>query len=167
MDLLTTYTHDSELQAITAPSLIYTLNKSLHAKSTPDCSVFTSRCLVTALNNGNSSASVFTSLLSDKYSTIHWTVNRTITPSRLTSLVELNWTHCQVKVTLRLTVSQSVRLGVEPRLGHTTRYFFLFESYCPVHVGRPLWREVGSVVCQSWLVVLVHCHLYNYLQFYC
>jgi hypothetical protein len=27
--------------------------------------------------------------------------------------------------------------------------FFLFESYCPVHVGRPLSREVGSVVCQS------------------
>jgi hypothetical protein len=47
------------------------------------------------------------------------------------------------------SVSLSVRLGVEPRLGHTTRYFFLFEHYCPVHVGPPLWREVGSVVCQS------------------
>jgi hypothetical protein len=30
-----------------------------------------------------------------------------------------------------------------------TRCFFLFESYCPVHVERPLWREVGSVVCHS------------------
>jgi hypothetical protein len=34
--------------------------------------------------------------------------------------------------------SQSVCLGVEPRLGLMTRCFFLFESYCPVHVGRPL-----------------------------
>jgi hypothetical protein len=49
------------------------------------------------------------------------------TPFQLPFLVK-------VKVTLRLTVGQSVRLGVEPRLGHTTRYFFLFESYylsCP------------------------------------
>jgi hypothetical protein len=60
------------------------------------------------------------------------------------------WSQVKVKVTLRLTVSQSVRLGVEPRLRHTTRYYFLFESYCPVHVGRPLWREVGSVVCNCY-----------------
>jgi hypothetical protein len=33
-----------------------------------------------------------------------------------------------------------------------TRYFFLFESYCPVHVGRPVWREDGSVVCQRMYV---------------
>jgi hypothetical protein len=26
-----------------------------------------------------------------------------------------------------------------------TRCFFLGESYCPVHVGRPLLREVGSL----------------------
>jgi hypothetical protein len=64
------------------------------------------------------------------------------------------------------TDGQSVCLGVEPRLGLLTRCFFLFDSYCPVHVGTPLWREVGSVVCQSWSVVLVHCHLYNYLQFH-
>jgi hypothetical protein len=30
----------------------------------------------------------------------------------------------KVKVTLRLTVSQSVSLGVEPHLGLMTRYFF-------------------------------------------
>jgi hypothetical protein len=45
-----------------------------------------------------------------------------------------------LKVSLRLTVSQSVCLGVESRMGLMTRCFFLFESYCPVHVGRPLWR---------------------------
>jgi hypothetical protein len=35
----------------------------------------------------------------------------------------------KVKVTLRLTVSQSVSLGVEPHLGFMTRYLLLFDSY--------------------------------------
>jgi hypothetical protein len=35
----------------------------------------------------------------------------------------------KVKVTLRLTVSQSVSLGVEPHLGLMTRYLVLFDSY--------------------------------------
>jgi hypothetical protein len=46
------YTHDSELQAITALSLIYILYSSL------EHIVFPSRCLVTALSNGDSSACV-------------------------------------------------------------------------------------------------------------
>jgi hypothetical protein len=33
----------------------------------------------------------------------------------------------RVKVTLRLTVSQSVCLGVEPNLGQLTRVYFLLE----------------------------------------
>jgi hypothetical protein len=44
----------------------------------------------------------------------------------------------RVRVTLRLTVSQSVCLGVEPRLGLMTGYSSLIESYSPVHMGRPL-----------------------------
>jgi hypothetical protein len=32
----------------------------------------------------------------------------------------------RVRVTLQLTVSQSVRLGVEPRLGLMTRYLFIY-----------------------------------------
>jgi hypothetical protein len=43
----------------------------------------------------------------------------------------------KVKVTLRLTVGQSVSLGVEPHLGLMTRYFLLFDSYGFVFVGRP------------------------------
>jgi hypothetical protein len=35
----------------------------------------------------------------------------------------------KVKVTLRLTISQSVSLGVEPHLGLMTRYLLLFDSY--------------------------------------
>jgi hypothetical protein len=40
-----------------------------------------------------------------------------------------NFCQSQVKVTLRLTVSQSVSLGVEPHLGLMTRYFLLVDSY--------------------------------------
>jgi hypothetical protein len=69
MDLLTTYTHDLELQALRTLSLIYTLYKSLHANCSPACSVFTSRCLVTAPSNGDSSASVLTPLLPGEYLT--------------------------------------------------------------------------------------------------
>jgi hypothetical protein len=46
------------------------------------------------------------------------------------------------------TESQSVCLGVEPRVGLMTRYSFLIESYSPVHMGHPLWREVGSVIAE-------------------
>jgi hypothetical protein len=53
----------------------------------------------------------------------------------------------KVKVTLRLTVGQSLSLGVESHLGLMTRYLLLFDSYGLVFVGRPLWREDGSVFC--------------------
>jgi hypothetical protein len=58
MDSLTTYTHGSELQAITAPPLILTIHKSpKHPLSLfPACCVFTSRSLATASNSGDSSA---------------------------------------------------------------------------------------------------------------
>jgi hypothetical protein len=47
MDLLTTYTHDSDLQAVTAPPI----NSTASAKPFPACSVFTSHSLATASNN--------------------------------------------------------------------------------------------------------------------
>jgi hypothetical protein len=50
----------------------------------------------------------------------------------------------KVKVTLQLTVSQSVSLGVEPHLGLMTR-LLPFYSYGLVFVGRLLWQEDGSV----------------------
>jgi hypothetical protein len=53
LDLLTTYTHDSELQAITAPQLII----RAPSKPVPACGVFTSRSLVTVSNSGGSSTS--------------------------------------------------------------------------------------------------------------
>jgi hypothetical protein len=44
----------------------------------------------------------------------------------------------KVKVTLRLTVSQSVSLVIEPNLGLMTRYLLLFDTYVLVFLGRPL-----------------------------
>jgi hypothetical protein len=59
MDLLTTCTHHSELQVITAPLLISTIHKSpLHPLNLfPACSV-NSRSLATSSNSGDSSASL-------------------------------------------------------------------------------------------------------------
>jgi hypothetical protein len=44
----------------------------------------------------------------------------------------------KVKVTLRLTVSQSESPGVKPHLGLMTRYLLLFDNYGLVIVGRPI-----------------------------
>jgi hypothetical protein len=43
----------------------------------------------------------------------------------------------KVKVTLRLTVSQSVCLGVEHKSGTFDHSSFLFQSYCLVFFGAP------------------------------
>jgi hypothetical protein len=42
------------------------------------------------------------------------------------------------EVSLRLTVSQSVSLDVEPHLGLMTRYLLLFDTYGLLFVGHPL-----------------------------
>jgi hypothetical protein len=65
----------------------------------------------------------------------------------------------RVRVTLRLTVSQSVRLGFEPTPRLTTRCYFPLEVWCLKFsvlflFGRPLWREIGSVISQSKSVVV-------------
>jgi hypothetical protein len=58
MGLLTTYTHHSELQVITALSLISTLYKSQqHLLILFQAAIFTSRSLATVSNTGDSSAS--------------------------------------------------------------------------------------------------------------
>jgi hypothetical protein len=45
----------------------------------------------------------------------------------------------KVKVTLRLSIGQSVSLGVEPHLGLMTRYLLLFDSY-----GLVLWGALSD-----------------------
>jgi hypothetical protein len=54
------------------------------------------------------------------------------------SSVMIWFSKVKVKVTLRLMVSQSVSLGVEPHLGHMTRYLFLSDSY-----GLVLWGALS------------------------
>jgi hypothetical protein len=54
----------------------------------------------------------------------------------------------KAKFTLRRSVSQPV-LVLSPHLGLITRYLLLFDTYSLVIVGRPLWREDGSVSCQG------------------
>jgi hypothetical protein len=68
----------------------------------------------------------FTSLIN----TLHTAL---VSQSRLSSV--------KVKVTLRLTVSQSVSLGVEPHLGLMTRYLLLFDSYGLVFLWGALSDE--------------------------
>jgi hypothetical protein len=53
----------------------------------------------------------------------------------------------KVKVTLRLTVSQSVSLGVEPHLGIMTRYLICLTVRVLFFMSRPLWLEDRSVIC--------------------
>jgi hypothetical protein len=74
----------------------------------------------------------------------------------------------RVRVTLLLTVCLSVRLGVEPTLGLTTRCYFPLEVWClklsvSSLFGRPLWLEVGSVICQSKSVVVCQGKIHIYI----
>jgi hypothetical protein len=56
-------------------------------------------------------------------------VERHSTFNSFRGVVATNYLQVKVKVTLRLTVSQSVSLGVEPHLGLMTRYLLLFDRY--------------------------------------
>jgi hypothetical protein len=55
--------------------------------------------------------------------------------------VRLHSVRVRVSVTLQLTVSQSVRLGVEPDLGLLTRdnffFFIFFGKFLSCHLGAP------------------------------
>jgi hypothetical protein len=115
----------------------------------------------------NYNSSHFELLLSDLRLLSDECFMKTLSLPWTTSVSRMNpWSQVKVKITLRLTVCQSVRLGVESRLGLMTRRFFLIESYSSVHVWCPLWREVGSVICQSKSVVLVNCQYVQLLQVY-
>jgi hypothetical protein len=68
--------------------------------------------------------------------------------------VLINALKIRVKVTSRLSVSQSVCLGVEYTLWTFEQVLLPFKVFgsgicCPVSVGCPLWREAGTVLCKS------------------
>jgi hypothetical protein len=61
------------------------------------------------------------------------------------------------------SVSQSVLVS-SPVRGSWPDIYFYFESYCPVYMGRPLWREDGSVICLGQSVVMSLVSIYTFLQ---
>jgi hypothetical protein len=68
-------------------------------------------------------------------------IRHTLTANELHSLTAdsgLTRHQDKVNVELRVTVAQSVSLGVEPHLGLMTRYLLLFDSRGLVFLGRPL-----------------------------
>jgi hypothetical protein len=87
--------------------------------------------------------------------TLHWNYSDFQLKWTELNCTELYWTGqiVKVKVTLRLTVSQSVSLGVETHMGLMTRYLLLlFDSYALVCGTRSLTR--GRVSLLYMLLVL-------------
>jgi hypothetical protein len=142
MDLLTTYTHDSEIQEITAPQLIITAHINLFLA----WCVFTSHCLSEASNSGDSSASC---------SQVH--------PSQIPAQnsASTGWikVKVKVKVTLRLAVyRQSVFLGAKPL---ETRPEFCFKplpskSLCNILSDERLGLSLMNMIGLSSSVYIAH-----------
>jgi hypothetical protein len=114
--------HDSELQVITAPPLISTIHKS------PQHPLSVSQPAV------SSPAVPWQRFLTVEILQLH------ALRFYLHSLPCRTAYRLKVKDALRLTVSQSVSLGVEPYLGLMTRYLLLFHNYGLVFWG-PLSEE--------------------------
>jgi hypothetical protein len=171
MDLLTTRIHHSELHFIGH----WHTHTHTHTQCPQSIAVSTSRFLATDFTEGDSWACRTQVLLSQPPVRNSGQLRTQLDPRLATishqphSLLFTGWlptelshsptsyftslhstellTRCKVKVTLRLTISQSVSLDVEPHLGLMTRYLLLFDSYGLVFVGRPLLREDASVFC--------------------
>jgi hypothetical protein len=84
----------------------------------------------------------------------------------------LNNSFLKSEVTLRLKVGQSVSTSwCRAHCGTWNQTLILSEICCLVSVGRPLWREVGSISCQSLSVVrvFVHCQVFcfSFFNFTC
>jgi hypothetical protein len=143
MDLLTTYTHHSELQLITELSLIYILYKSPQhpLNFLPASYVFNSRSLTSALTLEIPQPPALKSYLHSRplrnlvYCQLTYSAISPQPP--LQSSAELVYSksksHCDWR-----SASQSVSLGVKPHLGLMTRYILLFDNYGLAFVGRPL-----------------------------
>jgi hypothetical protein len=127
------YLHDSELQTITTLSLIYTVYKSLHAESSPACS-FTNHCLVTNLNNRDSSASVVRPLPAVQHSITEPSTKFPASLAELKSQANYSVVSSQTQLSTDCVAEQSraeqsravaycrqpastVTLGIEPRWG--------------------------------------------------
>jgi hypothetical protein len=129
MDLLTTYTHHSELQVITALSLTSPIHiLPQHPLSPlPACCVFNGSSLATASNSVDSSVS-HSRVVTIRRIYRNWTLNWTVSQSESESLYD--W---------RFTDNQFVLAPSPLRL--TARYFFQFYTYdCSPYVTSSLAR---------------------------
>jgi hypothetical protein len=156
MDLLTTYTHHWELQAITTISFFSTLRiTKAPAKTFPACCVFTSRFLVTASNNGDSSAScaqVWKPLVQN------WTLNWQLTTKYSTHKVFSSQPNFELSLSVNSKLTGSVRglfydwlftavsSSWRQPLEIQEQYFFFQPNTFIVLMYHPLCREDGSVV---------------------
>jgi hypothetical protein len=134
MDLLTTYTHDSELPVITAPPLISTLYKSLLQT-------------VSLLQSAVSSTAVpYQRLITVEI--LQVTTLRPFLSSEYPATELRQFPLSKVKVTLRLAVyRQSVRLGDKPLETHDQRLFLQLSS-CgnSPYVTSSLTRSLSQLV---------------------
>jgi hypothetical protein len=124
LDLLTTFIHHWELQAITAPLLISTIHKSKQQPLSlfPACCVFNSRSLATVSNSGDS----ISFPLSRHDCPANIPQLKSLTHQPTTSLHFTELLKVKVKVTLRLAVyRQSVLLGVKLLETHDHKFFQL------------------------------------------
>jgi hypothetical protein len=65
---------------------------------------------------------------------------------------------CLSYVTLRLTVSQSVCLGIEPRPGLMTRCLLLFDNFCYVlGIGQLNYLQDNSSARATWKTLFMYC----------
>jgi hypothetical protein len=73
-------------------------------------------------------------------------------------LTEVSTTYLSLEVWGHVTTDgQSVSMSWRrAHLRTCDRILILSEFCCVVFVGRPLWREVGSVSCQSLSAIIVH-----------
>jgi hypothetical protein len=91
IDLLTNYTHNSDLQVITVPSLISTQITTAPARPSPACSVSDSCSLARASNTGDFSASRTQVLSSQLPMQNSCQLSSEAWCQLLASLAELNW----------------------------------------------------------------------------
>jgi hypothetical protein len=134
VDLLTTYTHDSEVRVITAPLLISTVHKS------------TQHPLSIFQPTVSSPAVPWQRFLTVEIIQLHSLRSSLHRLSCRTQLNSLNQSQSQIHIA---TVGQSVSKSWcrVPSGAHDQIFITVLTVTVLFFVGRPLWREDGSVFC--------------------
>jgi hypothetical protein len=72
------------------------------------------------------------------------------------ALGEIRTKHLRQRYRLSQLTPSRLRSERRAHFGTCDQILILSEFCCLVSVGRPLWREVGSVSCQSLSAIIVH-----------